>query len=536
MADESAMTTTEAAALANMELLQERLIELEMALAQDSAGWVQLGTGEVEFSREAIREIGRQARLYWLKSPLIRRAVEVQVHYVFGQDFTTRAADDEVNDLVQAFMDDTKNRAELTSHQARESKERDLRLFGNLFFVFFVDKSAGRVRVRTLPVDEVDEIVCNPEDAKEPWYYLRSWWQLDVEGKRQARKVAYPDWHYSETDRPDTVRGYTVDWDHPVYHVKVGGLGDMRFGVSEMYAALDWAKAYKAFLEDWATLTRAYSRFAHKLTLPTAKGVDAAKTRLGTTLGSGTSGETNPPPVTGSTFISGPGVDLQPIRIGGANVSMEDGRRMLLMVAAAVGLPETFFGDTQVGSLATARSLDRPTELQMRDRQTLWGEVHQDILTYAVEQAVRAGTLKGRITEEDDGTPVIELAPDPETGEPRDASVGIEWPPILEHDIPQRVEAIVNAATLKGSSMAGMVDAQTVSRLLLQTLGVDDVDAVMDIIYPPDDEIDDDEEPAAGSPVEPEGQPSVTEFAAALRELRTVVASMMVPEPEGLDG
>lgn len=511
----------ESAVSPELEYLEERLAELELSLAQEDAGWMSLiGDGEQEFSRDAIGKIASLARLNYLKNPLIRRAVDVQMYYVFGQDVTIRADDPEVNDVIQAFLDDTKNRVELTGHQARQLKEVDLRLFGNLFFVFFPDAETGRVRVRTIPLEQIDDIVCNPEDAKEPQFYLRAWTQTDVDGKTTRQKRAYVDWWYAAEDQPDTVRGYPVDWEHPVYHVKAGGLSNMRFGVSEVYPALDWAKAYKAFLEDWATLTRAYSRFAHKLTLPSTKGIAAAKARLGSTLGEG-SGETNPPPVTGSTFIAGPGTDISPIRIGGANVSMEDGRRLLLMVAAAVGLPETFFGDTAIGSLATARSLDRPTELQMRNRQAFWGDVYLDILNYVVLQSVKAGALAGRIIEEPDGTPRVELPPDPETGEPREAGITVEWPPILEHDIPARVAAITDAATLKGLPVAPTMDPKTVSRLLLQTLGAGDVDALLDELYPPE------EEQMGEPPAVEEEPPTVTEFAAALRDLRTVVSGMI---------
>jgi hypothetical protein len=509
----------------DIELLRESLAELEQSLAQDSIGWQAIGEMVgTEFSRDAIRQICKLARLMWLKNPLIRSAVDTQMVYVFGQGVTIRANDPEVNDVVQAFLDDSKNQAEFTSHQSRQLKEIDLRLFGNLFFVFFIDVKSGRVRVRTLPVDQVEEIVRNPEDAKEPWFYLRAWTQTNLDGALEQYKVAYPDWRYSQDTKPTSVRGYSVDWDHPVYHVKTGCLGDMKFGVSEVYPALDWAKAYKMFLEDWATLTRAYSRFAHKLTLPSQKMVAGAKAKLGTTYGnSGSAGETNPPPVTGSTFIASPGVDISPIRIGGANVSMEDGRRLLLMVCAAVGLPETFMGDTSVGSLATAKSLDRPTELRFRNRQTLWGDVHQAILGFVIEQAVRSGALKGQVYKEEDGTPRVELAPD-EEGEPRDATVTVDWPGVLEHDTPALVGSIVDAATMRGQPQAGVIAPKTVSKLLLQALSVDDVDSLLDELYPEVDDGEDGEEPGE-TPVTSE--PTVSEFANALREVRTVLAGMV---------
>lgn len=516
-----------------IETLQETIAELEMALAAEDVGWARPGSisDAGEFSKDAINRIGKLAVLNWLKNPLIRRGVNVQVYYVFGQGMTIRAVDDEVNDVVQAFMDDSKNRAEFTSHQARELKEIDLRLLGNMFFVFFVDQDTGKVRVRTLPASQIDDIITNPEDAKEPWAYLRSWEQRDLQGKIHKHKRAYPDWRLSsEVNLPNEIRGYPLA-EEPVYHVKTGALSHMKFGVSEVYSALDWAKAYKQFLEDWATLTRALSRWAHVMTVPSRKGVQNAKRRMNSTYAESTFGEQNPPPVTGSTFVSTPDINLSPMRIGGANISSDDGRRLLLMVAAALDLPETFFGDSSVGTLATAQSLDRPTELQMRDRQTLWADVHSDIMNFVIIQAVRYGDLRGRIVEETDGTPAVELPIDPETGDPRDTSVSVTFPPILEHDIPDRVDSIVTAGTLKGMNMSEVMPKETISRLLLETLGVEDVDALLDEIYAEQEAADLDDDMSPLVPGDEEGvgggaAPSVAAFAQALKDVRETLEAL----------
>lgn len=519
---------------AQLEYLTERLAELELQL--EDREYLRLGHDlEREFSREALRQINRLARLFYLKNPLIGRGVNVQAHYVFGQGINIRARAAMVNNVVQAFLDDPANRSELTSHQARMQKEVELTLFGDLFFVFFVNKATGRVRVRTIVHDEVEDIICNPEDAKEPWFYKRVWMvqilDLDTgQTKTEQRTAYYPDWRYRPADKPQTIGGKPVMWDTPVYHVKDGALSDMKFGLSQVYASLDWAKAYKKFLEDWATIVRAYSRFAWNLTTKGgAKGVTAARTKLGTTYGAGA--ETNPPPVTGSTFIASEGTKMEPIRTAGATTSAEDGRRLLLMVAAGTGLPESFFGDVSVGTLATAKSLDRPTELKMVARQTFWGDIHREILSFVVLCAVLAtgGELKGTVSYDADGKPAVLLPPDPDqmdpetgepTGEPADPAVDVTFPPILEHDVNTAVGAIVDAATLKGSQSAGTMDDRTLSRLLLQALGVDDIDEILDKLFPPGQE----EEPS-----QPEGEPDEDDDTqpAAEREADTAM-SMMV--------
>ena len=324
------------------------------------------------------------------------------------------------------------------------------------------------------------------------WAKLANW------GIGQKQQIAYyPDWRYKpDMKKPDAIGSNPVMWDTAIYHVKVGGLSDMHFGVPEIYQALDWAKAYKSFLEDWATIVRAYARFAWQMKGPASSaGVTAAKAKLGTTLATGS--ETNPPPTVASTFIGMPGYNMEPIRTAGATTTADDGRRLLLMVCAATGLPESFFGDVSVGTLATAKSLDRPTELKFQDRRTLWADILQDIFGYVIKSAYAASQSV---------LPEI----DPDTGEEMDCHIYITFPSILEHDVEANVRSIVSAATLDGKPSAGTIpDAKMLSGMLLSALGVDDVDEIVAKLFPE------------------KGQPQAEAFTETLRELRAAIAKVM---------
>lgn len=460
-------------------VVQESLQRLEQVLY--SAEWQQLSMqADREFTREGLDHIITLARIMRLKNPVIKRGVEVQRLYVFAQGVQITAVDERVNAVLQAFLDDERNRAELTSHQPRSQKETDLQTDGNLFFRFFVNSQTGRVRVRSIDPLEITDIVCNPDDSREPWFYLRTWTEKKLNGDMVPHEAYYPDWRYTPRSRTVSLpRQVAIDWNTPIYHVAVNRMG--RWGVSEFYAALDWALAYKNFLEQLASVWQALARWAAKLTVQGGKrGVAAAKTKLNTTLSS-SSGETNPPPVTGSMFIASEGTDLQPFRTAGATMSAEDGRRLFLMAAAVFGLPETFFGDVSVGTLATARSLDRPTELKILDRQRLWENVFADICNYVLLQAVKApsGGLAGvgayvKVADTDN-----QWMESVAWAEGVDGTVKVTFPPIVEEDAAGRVAAIVDAVTLKGSSPAGAVPVETAVRELLRVLGVADVDEVM---------------------------------------------------------
>lgn len=472
----------------NNEVLTERMAELELAL--EDANWMRMMfDGQQEFSRDGIRKITDLARMMFIKNPLVNRAVLVQALYVWGQGVNVKYKNPVLNKTLQAFWDDTKNRAELTSHQAQIYKEYDLRVESNIFFVFFTRPSDGRVRVRSLPFDEVTEIISDPEDAKTPWYYMRSWTEqgIDTLGRRvqKARKVLYPDWQYKPKVKPAKISGLEIKWDTPVYHVRTGGMSAWKFGVSEIYQAIDWARAYKEFLEDVAGLMRAYSRFAWKrVTKGGKKGIAAEKAKMATTLAnSGTSTETNPAPVTGAMAFMSEGTDLQPMQVRGASISPEDGRRLLLMVAAAVGLPETYFGDVSVGTFATAKTMDRPTELAMKERQTLWTDVLKAIFDYVMRQALKYNSdvkALGSIETVDDDRVVEEQII---WKQGVNTMLDIDFPPVLEKDVQAAVQAVVTALTLNGQELK-LLDEQLATRLILKAIAEDDVDEIMTELFP----------------------------------------------------
>ncbi len=463
-------------------LLSERLAELELAL--EDVSYMRLAAdGERDFSRAGLKTITRQARLYWLKNPLIRRGVALKTSFVFGQGLSLQATDPKVNELVQAFWADPKNQAALTSHQALMEQEDNLQLEANAFFALFTHPATGRVRVRTLPFDEIEDVIADPDDALSPWFYKRAFtrkaFNAGTGGHDHQPVIEYhPDWRYNPADKPQTIAGHPVRWDAPIYHVAVNRLPGMRWGVSEVYAACDWARSYKEFLENWASIVAAYARFAWKAkTKGGTAAVAAVKSRLQTTMGA-SSAETNPAPAVGSTFVGNQGVDLEPVRTAGATTSAEDGRRLLLMVCAALGVYEHYFGDPSTGNLATAKSMERPMELMFMARRMLWADVLTGILRYVIEQAALApgGVIAGTLTADEYGDPVVDLGD-------LNTHIDFDFPPLLEKDVASQVQAIIAAATLDGKTPAGL-DLKTTTRMLLVALGEDDIDELLADLFP----------------------------------------------------
>lgn len=487
----------------NNELLQERIAELELAL--DDAGYERIGDSnfDKQFTKASIDKIAAMARVYWLKNPLVKRAVATQANYVFGQGVDVVASDEDVQTVVDAFMEDSKNRAELTGEQAMLTKETELQVTSNLFFTFFTDPLNGATRVRTIPLSEITRIIYNPDDSKEPWYYYRQWQQPKEPGsqKYEMHQAMYPDINYMpKGGLPKHFNGIEVMALNPVYHVKTNCLSDMEYGVSEIYAAIDWAKAYKDFLEDWYTIVKSLSKFAWKATSKSgATGMAQAKQVLEGAINGGSNPmNSDLPGQAAQVWMSSDNFDLAPMPKSGATVAVDDGRRALLMVCAATGIYEHYFGDPSTGNLATAKAMEQPMLLMFQERQELWTDVFNTILGYVINQSALkpGGKLRGIMSFNDYGESYVDMGD-------TDRSVDVKFPPILQEDVNERIDAIVKSVTLSGQTPANTIDLKTATTQMLTALG-EDTD-IVDKLFPDD--------PKSWDEVEEEKQQKALEIA-----------------------
>ncbi|MGI5155812.1 hypothetical protein [Microbispora sp. CA-102843] len=467
--------------------LEESIADLEARMQEP--GYVRAtARGEQEFSREGLRQITAVCRLYALKNPLIKRGLGLRQAYVWGAGVEVTARDPKVNDVIAAFND--ANEATLTGEQACEELERALGTDGNVLIALFTSPRTGRVRVRTLPWDEITEVIRNPDDNTEAWFYRRDWWEERIDpvsgGVIQRRRTAYyPALGYRPAQRPARLMhprfGDTepapVMWDAPVYHVRVGGHLHWKWGVPDCYAAIDWSRAYKSFLEDWAQLVRALSRFAWRLTAP---GSRQAQARAKLTAAPSVDPVTGEARHAGATAMMPADVTLEAVPKTGATIDSESGRPVAAMVASALDLPVTMLlGDPGVtGARATAETLDTPTERSMEMRRAVWTRTRKAIYRHVITEAVRAvdGPLKGDIEVDEDGWETVTLAGG------MDDTIDISWPDLDEIDTETRVKAITMA------DQTTYLPELVVARLLLEALGVKDVDQILDKLTGPDGE------------------------------------------------
>ncbi len=488
----------------------------DVELALQNVEWRrEVNLSWLEFSRWGIQQIILISRLFFIKNSTIQRGVNVSAQYVFGRGVELSSPDETANEVLKDFMTfNAKTLGQVGLTQLERSKYYD----GNLFFALFTDKtSSGRVSVRMIDATEIMDIITDPDDADTPRLYFREWTVRNFninngQTTTASKKAYYPalGWDPPAGDlRPATINSYPVNWDTPIHHRKCGAIVKWHFGVPLVYAALDWARASRRWLEACATVRQSLAQISMILT---SKGgqqaLEGIKQGLSTTVGpQAPIWDFNPTAVNASIAGFGSGTTLKPFNTTGAGGDPEDVRRFELMVWRVFGIPETFGGDVKTGNLATATSLDRPTELNFLEKQEAWREDLNLLGRYALlmsatstngklfesmrkrvegfkagDVVVREARRSYRRSPLGNDIVVYEAAVKPA---PNVIETMVTFPSIREGDIPQLVSAVVQAMTLGNTQgeVVGVDEKAGVAKLG-EIIGIPKSDELVDQMYP----------------------------------------------------
>lgn len=469
------------ASMNELEILRESLADVELAF--EDRGWMRLSMqAQLDLSTSGRQQIRDLCRVMAVVNPLSKRGLSLRKAYIWGQgvSITVREQSDagqDVSAVVQAFLDDPGTIKNLSGTQAHEEMEQALYTDGEAAMALFTNALTGKVKPRWIPVEQINDIITNPEDASEDWYYRRDYSERTVVGGQlieRQRTVYYPALGYEPlgASKPRYINGAEVLWNSPVLMVSVNRIsntGSTR-GIPDSFASIAWSRSYKEFLEQWSVLMKALARYAWqtKTRGDRAKQVAAKVGNTPTTEMRGGN-----PGGAGAHVVTDPNTSLEAIPKTGATIDADSGRPLAAMVAAALDVPVTMLlGDPGVtGARAVADTLDQPMELAMNLRRALWTQFFRDVINYVIDWSVRApqGALTGRVTREPGADRVLVLLPDNDY-----RTVDIDWPEFDSTPVDILVKAIVAAdGTMKMPELVTL-------RLLLQALKVQDIDEVLD--------------------------------------------------------
>ena len=353
-------------------VFREAIAELELAL--EDRGWKrEQALAATEFSRYGIQQIMLIARLYKIKNPLVRRAIEISGLYVWGRGYEVTSDDPDTNEVLKEVFygqDNAPTFAISALIQHQEATWTD----GNIFFVAFTDEKTGQVIWRTIDPTEIAEIVTDPDDGAIEMLFHRHWSRQVFNPQTGVTEWSpgdewYPAIQYDPAKLPKLVKGKPLQAS-PIYHCKVGGLPKWHFGCPKAYPLIDWARAIRRFLENWATITDALAFFAWNVeTVGGAPAIAALKQTFATTLANdGTQIETNPTPTSGAAWISGPGNKITPMKTAGMTTGPEEwpAARAVMVCSWFRLARKRSSAMPRTGSLATAQ--DRSNRLHGSSR------------------------------------------------------------------------------------------------------------------------------------------------------------------------
>lgn len=440
-----------------IEHFRESISDMALSLRREDAGWARLtgATGVDEFDYEARKQNAEACRVFAVANPLAKQGLGIRAAYVWGTGLGITATDEAVNQVIQGFLDDQANRGTFTGHLARLRLESALSTDGNVFLACFTAPRTGQVQVRVIPSVEIVEIITNPEDAADPWFYKR---RRVVNG--QTVETLYPALNHRPTVRYRAIDGVPVEWDAPVFHVKDGAPDGWQYGVGDLYAAVPWVRAYDTFLTDWARLTRSLSMIAYKITGKTKTDTMAARSAVQQAMAHGQAGGA----------IATTNAEIQSVPSTGAKIDATSGDPLARMVAAALGLPITqLLGDPgSTGARAVAETLTQPMVLRFKNRREVWTEAYRAVLNHVIDAHISApgGDLTGTLRVAN-GSRSWHLA----SGE---RTLVFDWPEIEDIGLEETLKAI---DTLDST---GLAPKETLARIGLRALRTRDVDEIID--------------------------------------------------------
>jgi len=426
------MTLTEVRALVNtLEARNEELIglvgeQLEEAgefstaqLALEDIGWrplMGISEGANQFTLDGLHRASELCRAVATINPLVKRGLNVRAGYIWGSG---------VNVVPTEFISSGPGRPRtvnttptlpegltdvLTGALAQMELEKSASTDGNLFFL--VDKREKTVQ--RVPFEEITDGVSQRGNRERLLYIQRTWndWDLEAGASKDietrpvtspdpnrhgrpwlradmnAKSEATPSYNYKTVWYPTSaalngnrrsgkIADYPIDNSKIMVHAAFNKLTGWRWGVPDVLAAVWWTKAYKEFLENCATLTKAYARFAWKVTNDKSKSVRrtaaqiAAAPRVDPATGERLA--------VGASAVLGSGQDLSAVG-GNTKVDFDAGRPLAAMIAAALDVPlPSLTQDPSIGNRAASETLDKSTTLAMQNRQKVMDEVFQTI-------------------------------------------------------------------------------------------------------------------------------------------------------------
>lgn len=422
-------------------------------------------------------ETVRRLRQMRHENPLAKQGIRLIVRFTLGRGISWISKNEDIRDALMDFWEDEDNKVILTSHEAQKEFVDEVATDGEKFLACFEAPSAAPyLKLAEVPMEEVVDIIYDPDNRRIPVWYKRKFKELIYDGREERYKPArasaaqqdkvlfYRDYRVTDErlkEIKDRVRipeakiakdptGNPIKMMH--HYVNPLWTKRGRRGISELFASREWFRVFREFMQDRAIINKAASAIAYKRKI---KGGPAAVAQMTGKLGGIPVGQTDrevgelgtlSKPLSGGIYDSNEATDLDWMKTDtGAANAKEDGRMLLMVGGAGIGTNIHYFGEGGDANLATAQAMELPMVKNYEDWQTWFTSVNMATFDYVLHLAFGDNIpFEDRSTEAADdssvvpGTRQLKLVPGSQNGNGNGNGDGFEQPARIEIKEPKK--------------------------------------------------------------------------------------------------
>lgn len=254
--------------------------------------------------------------------------------------------------------------------QRTKSILRELVIYGEIFLRYF--KLPAGLAVRSLDPSTIWEIVTNPDDIEEVYYYHQQYVTLNQNLYLTDKNVP-----------PSTliirqIPGADID------HYKINATSHEKRGRSELYAILPWLMRFRDFVNDRVVLNKMRAMFAMDVSVDGGNlDLAMAEQQFAT------------PPGSGSVLIHNKKVAVEFKNANtNANESKTDSEMLLKIIAVGAGVSEQFLGVSYGSNRAGALIQTEPDVKNFED----YREIVEHVLSLSADRVFTSKGLKPPVT------------------------------------------------------------------------------------------------------------------------------------------
>jgi len=334
-----------------------------------------------------------------------RALIRALVKFVFGKGPQITPGEEE-NEKVKEVWAEFRRINKLNQRE----KEIGVRAFrdGEVFIRKFTDETDGTIKIRFIRATSI----ANPKDKQNLSANVTFGIETDPDD------IETPLSYYVVNGDGNFVANIPAE---EIIHLKILSDSDQKRGISILRVSAKRLKQYDEWLEDRIVLNKVRSAIALVRNVEGSAG--SIKSIREQERSTGTSGDRQkiklPPRGTVITASKGIKYEMLSPNVQAADVA-NDGRAMLLSVAAAHGVPEMIFtADTSNANYASSLVAQNPWVREIEDWQDFFSTLYEELFKDVIEAGIKYGELP----------------------EKTKTTCRVEFPPMIQADLKELAEA-----------------------------------------------------------------------------------------------